>query len=456
MLQPGTLICARYQITRLIGRGGMSAVYQARDLSSGKLYAIKDVERNGKANNNVVLQSLTAEGRMLKQLDNPHLPKIYDIIENPNSFMLVMDFIEGESLDKVIAREGAQSIDRVYNWSMQICEVFSYLHSQTPPIVYRDMKPANVILQPNGNIMMIDFGTARTQKSNAMQSDTICIGTAGFAAPEQFGGLGESTARTDIFCLGATIYNLITGHSPCDNPKGILPLERWNPQLAGSPLSYIIAKCTRNDPNERYQTALELRNDLYLASVGAFGAKQGRGRSEKLAQGNPNAWQAQKFKTNGNKSGGLSGLLSFGGKKNQPVEEPAWPNPQTPPVYANQAPVQHNAQQWQQPPQQMPQQMNPYPARQSAYLQQAHAGAPSAEQSEASAAIWKKLTLISALVAILFLLGGTICMLMELSAISIVLFVFAIASFVLAIISTILFVKHRNNAAAYEEEYFQG
>ncbi len=449
MLQPGTLICAKYQVIRLIGRGGMSAVYQARDLSSGKLYAIKDVERNGKANNNVVLQSLTAEGRMLKQLDNPHLPKIYDIIENPDSFMLVMDFIEGESLDKVIARQGAQPIDRVYNWSMQICEVFSYLHSQNPPIVYRDMKPANVILQPNGNIMMIDFGTARTQKSNYMQSDTICIGTAGFAAPEQFGGLGESTARTDIFCLGATIYNLITGHSPCDNPKGILPLEGWNPRLAGSPLSYIISKCTRNDPNERYQTALELRNDLYLASTGAFGTRQAGGRSERLAQGNPNAWQAQKVKTNGNKSAGLSGLLSFGGKRN-PQQQQAWQNLQTDANRANQISSQNSAQQWRQ--QVQPQQQKQFSASQSTYYQHANSGM-SVQQAEAAASTWKKLTLISALVAILFLLGGLICLLTEQGIVSVVLFIFAIASFVLVIISIILFLKNRNAAAEREDNY---
>ena len=434
MLEPGTLICARYQVTKLIGRGGMSAVYQAKDIATGKLYAIKDVERNGKANNNIVLQSLTTEGRMLKQLDNPHLPKIYDIIENPDSFMLVMDFIEGVSLDKVIERNGPQAIEHVYDWGMQICDVFSYLHGRTPPIVYRDMKPANVILQPNGNIMMIDFGTARTQKSNYMQSDTICIGTAGFAAPEQFGGLGESTARTDIFCLGATLYNLITGHSPCDNPKGILPLEVWNPQLAGSPLNDIIAKCTRPDPNARYQTALELKNDLYLASIGAFGSKRARGKSEALAA-NKNDWQAQKLKTNGSKSGGLSGLLSFGGKK-APTEEQSM---QQAPDYGVQA-VQYSAGQ--------PQYAD---ANQLNYAQQMTAVQIHQNAAASLAGTWKLVTLISALLAIVLMVGGTVCLLVRLNMVAIVLYVFAIAAFVLTILGLILFIRSRNQTAVYDE-----
>lgn len=314
MLQTGEMLQGRYEILKVIGKGGMSIVYQARDTSSGNLLAIKDVKRSSKDNNEVVEQSLSAEGRMLMQLTNPHLPKIYDIIEDSDKIMLVMDFIQGESLDKVILREGAQSAERVINWGMQICEVFHYLHNQPTPIIYRDMKPANVMLQPDGKLMMIDFGTARTQKVGvAMQADTICIGTAGFAAPEQFGGIGQSTARTDIFCLGATLYNMITGHSPCDKPVGILPLDYWNPALAGTPLAEIIAKCTRNDPDERYQTAMELHEDLRLASIGAY---QSGGKKSKSGYFTNNLlkqdWQKQDVQGSGMITGGLSGLLQRG------------------------------------------------------------------------------------------------------------------------------------------------
>ena len=303
MLRPGEIINGKYEIIGLIGRGGMSAVYKARSLTDGRPLAVKDVDRSKESGNQVFEERLTEEGQMLKRLSNTHLPKIYDIIENPDSFMLVMDFVEGESLDKVIARNGPQQEAYVYNWGMQICDVFTYLHSQNPPIIYRDMKPANVILQPDGKIMMIDFGTARTQKTGlGISSDTICIGTQGFAAPEQYGGMGQSDARTDIFCLGATLYNMITGHSPYDNPKGILPLETWNPALAKSPLNAIISKCTQMSPLERYQTAAELRADLEQAAKGRFKGER------KIAAAVPGGWQKQAPKTTGALNG-LSGLL---------------------------------------------------------------------------------------------------------------------------------------------------
>ena len=306
MLQPGEVLQGRYEIIRVIGKGGMSVVYLARDLKTNATLAVKDVERTGKDKNQMVEQNLAAEGKMLMQLLNPHLPKIYEIIENSTNFMFVMDYIQGESLDKVVAREGAQDMEKVLDWGMQVCDVFHYLHSQPVPIIYRDMKPANVMLQPDGQLKMIDFGTARTQKLGVvMQADTVCIGTAGFAAPEQYGGIGQSTARTDIFCLGATLYNLITGHSPCDRPTGILPLSQWNPALAGCPLEEIIAKCTRNDPNERYQTALELREDLARAKDGTYRSGTKKGMTGPL-------WQLQDFSTKGLLENSLSGLLQKG------------------------------------------------------------------------------------------------------------------------------------------------
>lgn len=320
MMNAGEVLEGRYEIIKIVGKGGMSTVYQAKDLTSGKILAIKDAIRTGKGENQAVEQKLVDEGNMLKQLANRHLPKIYDILERPDSFMLVMDFIQGESLDRVVQREGAQPVERVLDWGMQICEVFDYLHNQATPIIYRDMKPANLMLQPNGQLMMIDFGTARNQKVGvAMAADTLCLGTAGFAAPEQFGGIGQSTPRTDIFCLGATLYNLVTGHSPCDRPQGILPLENWNPALKDSPISYIIYKCTRNDPDARYQTARELYDDLYKALNGTFGDPSTWGKSGKLTGGISRDWQKQNVKISGGISGGLSGLLQFG--KTQTTEK---------------------------------------------------------------------------------------------------------------------------------------
>lgn len=302
MLQTGNVIDGKYRILRIIGTGGMSVVYLAEDIKNGKRYAIKDVARDGwDSKNNMVVQSLATEGALLKQLSNPHLPAIYDILEARESFMLVMDYVEGRSLDKVIKESGAQSEQKIYNWGLQVCDVLDYLHSQTPPIIYRDMKPANLILQPSGNIVLIDFGTARTEKlGEELSSDTICIGTAGFAAPEQYGGFGQSDARTDIYCLGATLYNLLTGHSPCEPPEGILPLEYFDAAFANSPIDHIICKCTKGSPGLRYQTAAELRAALECARAGEFETQEISG---------PAPWVWQKLKRVGENTTGLSGLL---------------------------------------------------------------------------------------------------------------------------------------------------
>lgn len=142
-------------------------------------------------------------------------------------------------------------------WAKQLCDVLGYLHSREKPIIYRDMKPANVMLRPDGNVMLIDFGTAREFKSRSV-ADTVCLGTRGYAAPEQYGGMGQTDARTDIYCLGATLYHLLTGHSPADPPYEIRPIGEWIPEYAGSGLEEIIIKCTKQDPNERYQNCAEL------------------------------------------------------------------------------------------------------------------------------------------------------------------------------------------------------
>lgn len=328
MLNAGDVLCDRYEIIRVIGKGGMSTVYHAQDLKTKKELAIKDIRRSGTEKDQVVEQSLMAEGRMLKQLSHPRLPRIYDIIETEATIMLVMDFIHGESLDKVLTREGPKSVKQTLEWGMQICEVFHYLHTQHTPIIYRDMKPANVMLQPNGQLMLIDFGTARTQKIGVeMQADTRCIGTEGFAAPEQYGGIGQSTARTDIFCLGATLYNIVTGHNPSMPPMGIMPLGEWNPALTNSPVAEIITKCTRNDPDERYQTAMDLYDDLKQASIGAYEPPAKRGKTISFS-GNIRkvGFQRQEHGGNGMITSGLSDLLHLGASQRQPEMSTVVPN----------------------------------------------------------------------------------------------------------------------------------
>lgn len=256
MLEIGSVIDGKYKILNVIGKGGMSVVYLAMNERANKQWAIKEVRKDGVQNFEVVKQNLIVETDLLKRLNHPHLPSIIDVIDGDGTFLIVMDYIEGNPLSKAIKNSGAQNQDDVIEWAKQLCDVLGYLHSRKPPIIYRDMKPSNVMLKPDGNVMLIDFGTAREFKSTSV-ADTTCLGTQGYAAPEQFGGHGQTDARTDIYCLGATMYHLITGHNPALPPYEMYPIRQWNPMLS-SGLEEIILKCTQKNPDDRYQSCAEL------------------------------------------------------------------------------------------------------------------------------------------------------------------------------------------------------
>ena len=149
-----------------------------------------------------VKQGLIVETNILKSLNHKYLPSIIDVIDDGDSFLIVMDYIQGKSLDKILKmsleKDGLPiALEDVISWGKQLCEVFYYLHTRPTPIIYRDMKPGNVMLKPDGEICVIDFGTARTFKQGNLE-DTTCLGTPGYASPEQYGGNGQSTPKSDI------------------------------------------------------------------------------------------------------------------------------------------------------------------------------------------------------------------------------------------------------------------
>lgn len=276
MLEIGSLIDGKYKILNKVGQGGMSVVYLAMNEKANKQWAIKEVRKDGVKDFEIVKQGLVAETDLLKKLSHPSLPSIIDVIEGPDTFLIVMDYIQGNPLSKALEEYGAQPQEYVIEWAKQLCDVLEYLHTRTPPIIYRDMKPANIMLKPDGNICLIDFGTAREFKEKNL-ADTTCLGTVGYAAPEQFGGMGQTDARTDIYCLGATLYHLVTGRNPCDPPYEILPIRQVNPALS-SGLERIIQKCTQRNPDDRYQSCAELMYALenYEKIDDAYRKKQKR------------------------------------------------------------------------------------------------------------------------------------------------------------------------------------
>lgn len=257
MTQIGTVIEGKYEILKQIGQGGMSVVYLAMDKRLNKQWAVKEIKKQANdKNNEIVIQSMITEANLIKRLDHPALPRIVDIIDNGQTLYIVMDYIEGEPLDRILDEYGAQPQELVIEWAKQLCDVLDYLHTRTPAIIYRDMKPHNVMLKPEGNVKLIDFGIAREYKEQNL-ADTVSLGTKGYAAPEQFGGKGQTDPRTDVYCLGVTLYHLVTGHNPAEPPYELYPIRHWNPSLSGG-LERIIQKCTQLNPNDRYQSCAEL------------------------------------------------------------------------------------------------------------------------------------------------------------------------------------------------------
>ena len=253
----GQIIDGKYEILREIGRGGMSVVYLAMDKRLNKQWAIKEFRKDkDDESRRIALESLLKEANLMKKLDHPTLPRIVDIIDDSKTVYIVMDYIEGESLNKVLDAYGAQPQETVIEWAKQLSEVLDYLHTRVPPVIYRDMKPANIMLKPDGTIRLIDFGIAREYK-NGKAGDTTSIGTRGYAAPEQFGDKGQTDARTDIYSLGVTLYHLVTGKNPAEPPYEIYPIRHWNANLS-SGLEWLIQKCTQLNPNDRFQSCAEV------------------------------------------------------------------------------------------------------------------------------------------------------------------------------------------------------
>lgn len=275
MLEIGSVIKAKYKILSKIGQGGMSVVYLALDELANKTWAIKEVKKDGMQDFASVRQRLACEADILMNLSHRCLPEIIDVVDEDDVFLIVMDYIQGKTLKRILEEKlenGGMPVplEDVISWGYQLCDVLAYLHMQPNPIIYRDLKPSNVMLRPDGSISLIDFGTARIFKQGGT-SDTVCLGTPGYAAPEQYGS-DQTEPQTDIYCLGAMMHHLLTGRSPADTPFNFPPITDCDPalvknlssdmrnQLLG--MEIIISRCTQYDKSNRYQSCLEVQYDL--------------------------------------------------------------------------------------------------------------------------------------------------------------------------------------------------
>lgn len=248
----------RYEIITQIGKGGMSSVYLAKDLNLDSYWAVKQVTNKSTTE----FLAFKKEVELLASLNHPDIPRIVDRVEIGDDYFVVMDFVDGTSMSKIVNIYGPMEEKEVIKYGIQLCNVLEYLHTvRQNPIVYRDLKPDNIMLTSSGSTKLIDFGIA-CECERGKKSPVETLGTRGYAAPEQYRGASNILdERTDIYGLGATLFFLASGITPGTPPAGVPALRSVSTKASDS-LEYVIAKCTADDPEKRYKNMPELRTDL--------------------------------------------------------------------------------------------------------------------------------------------------------------------------------------------------
>ncbi len=229
-LPAAQILQERYRVLDTIGEGGFSTVYKAEDMQTGRLVAVKAVTLRGLPSREKIeaTDAFNREVQMLTQLSHRNLPRLYDHFAEPECWYMVMDYVSGITLEKRLERLAPQllPLEETLDIGILLCEVLDYLHRQG--IIFRDLKPSNIMLTQDGHLFLIDFGIARQYKAGKSR-DTIPFGSPGYAAPEQY-GKAQTTVRADIYSLGAILHQLITGHDPSHTPFHFAPLQQ--PDLA--------------------------------------------------------------------------------------------------------------------------------------------------------------------------------------------------------------------------------
>ena len=253
-LPPQTMLGGRYLILKTIGRGGMAAVYQASDTKGNRVVAIKEMSQENLSPQELTeaLDGFRREAGLLQNLKHPNLPQVFANFSEHGRHYLVMEYIDGDTLEqKLVAAKGPLPESEVMGWARQLCDALAYLHGQRPPIIFRDLKPANVMVTRKGQVKLIDFGIARLF-SNRQTRDTQALGTPGYAPPEQYGS-AQTDVRADIYALGATLYHLLTNYDVGRTPFALPPLRSRNSAVSERTAT-AIERATRLDRKDRYAT----------------------------------------------------------------------------------------------------------------------------------------------------------------------------------------------------------
>ncbi len=273
-LAPNALLKQRYRLVAQVGKGGFGAVYQAEDTGLGnRLVAIKEMQPSSLKPQELqeATQAFRREALLLAGLTHPNLPRIYDHFSEDGRWYLVMDFIRGETLESLLSKApgGRLPLAEVLKIGLCLCQVLEYLHTRQPPIIFRDLKPSNVLVTADGTLFLIDFGIARLFKPGQTK-DTVAFGSPGYAAPEQY-GRAQTTPRSDIYGLGALLHHLLSGHDPAETPFRFAPLA--DPALAE--IDRLIAHMVQMDETSRPASITEVKRALEALAAGAASHQPG-------------------------------------------------------------------------------------------------------------------------------------------------------------------------------------
>ncbi len=269
------LLANRYRIVRRVGGGGFGAVYEALDTRENRQVAIKEISLSGLTPQQVIeaTGSFNREVELLSHLAHPGIPRLYEHMTDSEHWYLAMEFIAGETLEERLARtaDGRLPLEQVLQIGSQVCDVLEYLHSRQPAIIFRDLKPANLMLLPDQRVYVIDFGVAR-RYTPGKPKDTIAFGSPGYAAPEQY-GRAQTGPRSDIYSLGALLHQMLTGQDPSLSPFRFLPLRTYDRALPVE-LEKLIAHMLETDMERRPASADEVRRRLQAIAASRIVTRQ--------------------------------------------------------------------------------------------------------------------------------------------------------------------------------------
>src|ERR1700733_9597886 len=268
MIAPNTIVGGRYRVTKPLGGGGMKLVYLAEDLRLASRPCALAEMVDSFTDPTMQQQAVAASQReadMLAQLSNEHIPRVFDRFSEQNRHYLVMEYIDGSTLEDELKNSGGKLDEaRVIEIALQVLDTLQYLHNLEPPVVYRDLKPSNVMLGRNGQVKLIDFGIARFFLP---QSNATMIGTQGYAPPEQYRGRAE--ARSDLYALGATMHHALSGRDPAAEPPFSFPKLRTLCPTVTPALADLVDQALEYDAVHRMADAEEFKERLLAIKSGA-------------------------------------------------------------------------------------------------------------------------------------------------------------------------------------------